>query len=72
MPKMGGNDLLIALQQRGEPRPDGKIVVLSALVAPQMVGMLQQLGAYRVVTKPFHISELFMVEPFSWTCLVRN
>lgn len=58
MPNMGGIDVLIALQERGEPRPDGKIVVLSALVAPQMVEHLQRLGAHRVVTKPFHISEL--------------
>lgn len=58
MPKMGGIDVLIALQERGEPRPDGKIVVLSAVVAPQMVEHLQRLGAHRVVSKPFHISEL--------------
>ncbi len=58
MPKMGGIDLLIALQERGEPRPDGKIVVLSAVVAPHMVEHLQRLGAHRVVTKPFHIAEL--------------
>ena len=58
MPKMGGIDVLIALQERAEPRPDGKIVVLSAVVAPQMVEHLQRLGAHRVVSKPFHISEL--------------
>jgi len=58
MPKMSGIDLLITLQERDEPRPDGKIVVLSAVVAPQMVEHLQQLGVHRVVTKPFHISEL--------------
>jgi len=58
MPKMGGIDVLIALQERDEPRPDRKIIVLSALVAPQMVEHLQRLGAHRVVTKPFHIHEL--------------
>ena len=61
MPKMGGIDLLIALQERGEPRPDGKIVVLSAVVAPHMVEHLQQLGAHRVVSKPFHICELLNI-----------
>ena len=58
MPKMGGIDLLIALQERGEPRPGGKIVVLSALVAPQMIEQLHRLGVQRVVTKPFHLDEL--------------
>jgi len=58
MPKMGGIDVLISLQERPEPRPDGKIIVLSALVTPNMVEHLQQLGADRVVTKPFHINEL--------------
>ncbi|MCH9036805.1 MAG: response regulator transcription factor, partial [Chloroflexi bacterium] len=58
MPEMGGIDVLISLQERPGPRPDGKIIVLSALVTPHMVEHLQQLGAHRVVTKPFHIDEL--------------
>ena len=58
MPKMDGIDVLTALQESSEPRPDGKIVVLSALVAPNMIEHLQGLGAHRVVTKPFHIDEL--------------
>ena len=58
MPKMGGIDVLISLQERPGPRPDGKIIVLSALVTPHMVEHLQHLGAHRVVTKPFHIDDL--------------
>ena len=58
MPKMSGIDVLLSLQDRPGPRPEGKIIVLSALVTPHMVEHLQQLGAQRVVTKPFHIDEL--------------
>ena len=58
MPKMDGIDLLSRLQERGELRPDRKIVVLSAVVVPHIVEQLQQLGAHRVVSKPFHIDEL--------------
>ena len=61
MPRMGGIDVLIALQERPGPRPDGKIIVLSALVTPRMTEHLQQLGAQRVVTKPFHIDELLKI-----------
>ncbi len=58
MPRMGGFDVLETLQgQDGAERP-GKIVVLSALVEPYLVERLQALGAYRVLTKPFHIDEL--------------
>ena len=58
LPKMGGIHLLIALEERGQTRHDGKIAVLSALVATQMVEHLQRLCAHRVVTNPFHINEL--------------
>ena len=58
MPEMDGIDLLLRLQERGDTRPHGKIVVLSAVVGPHIVEQLQQLGAHRVVSKPFHIDEL--------------
>ena len=66
MPKMGGIDVLEALQGRGEAKPTSKIVVLSALVEPYLVEKLHALGAYRVLTKPFHVDELLrMVEEVS-------
>lgn len=58
MPKMGGIDVLISLRRGSGPRPDGKIIVLSALVGPHIVERLQELGTHRVLTKPFHIDEL--------------
>ena len=66
MPKMGGIDVLETLQGRGEAEPTDKIVVLSALVEPYLVKRLHTLGAYRVMTKPFHVDELLkMVEEVS-------
>ena len=66
MPKMGGIDVLETLQGRGDPEPPYKIVVLSALVEPYLVERLHALGAYRVLTKPFHVDELLrMVEDVS-------
>ena len=66
MPKMGGIDVLEALQDRGEAESTSKIVVLSALVEPFLVERLHALGAYRVLTKPFHVDELLrMVEEVS-------
>lgn len=66
MPKMGGIDVLETLQGRGEAEPTYKIVVLSALVEPCLVERLHALGAYRVMTKPFHVDELLrMVEEVS-------
>ena len=66
MPKMGGIDVLEILQGRGEAEPTYKIVVLSALVEPCLVERLHALGAYRVMTKPFHVDELLrMVEEVS-------
>lgn len=63
MPKMGGIDVLETLQGRSEGEPRRKIVVLSALVEPYLVERLHALGAYRVLTKPFHVDELLkMVE----------
>ena len=63
MPRMGGFDVLETLQGQGGAERPGKIVVLSALVEPYLVERLQELGAYRVLTKPFHIEELLrMVE----------
>ena len=58
MPRMGGIDVLETLQGRGEVERPGKIIVLSALVEPYLVERLQALGAYRVMTKPFHVDEL--------------
>ena len=66
MPKMGGIDVLETLQGRGEADTTYKIVVLSALVEPYLVERLHALGAYRVLTKPFHVDELLrMVEEVS-------
>ena len=63
MPKMGGIDVLETLQGRSQAEPTYKIVVLSALVEPYLVERLHALGAYRVLTKPFHVDELLkMVE----------
>ena len=63
MPRMGGFDVLETLQGQGGAERTEKIVVLSALVEPYLVERLQALGAYRVLTKPFHIDELLrMVE----------
>ena len=63
MPKMGGIDVLETLQGRSEGESRRKIVVLSALVEPYLVERLHALGAYRVLTKPFHVDELLkMVE----------
>ena len=61
MPKMGGIDVLETLQGRGEAEPTYKIVVLSALVEPCLLERLHLLGAYRVLTKPFHVDELLRI-----------
>ena len=58
MPRMGGIDVLETLQGQPEAERPSKIVVLSAVVEPYLVERLQALGAYRVLTKPFHVDEL--------------
>ena len=58
MPRMDGFDVLKELQQRGSLKGP-KIVVLTALVEPCLVELLQQLGADRVLMKPFRVEELF-------------
>ena len=58
MPRMDGFDVLKELQQRGSLKGP-KIVVPTALVEPWLVELLQQLGADRVLMKPFRVEDLF-------------
>ncbi len=58
MPKMDGFELLEALRDRPEPQRLPKVIVLSALVKPNLVEQLHKLGVQRVISKPFHINDL--------------
>lgn len=61
MPEMTGIDVLTVLKDRGDAARTPKIIVLSALVAPYLVEHLEQLGASRVVAKPFHPEDLLHI-----------
>jgi CheY-like chemotaxis protein len=61
MPEMTGIDVLTVLKERGDATRTPKIVVLSALVAPYLIEHLEQLGATRVVAKPFHPDEFLRI-----------
>ena len=61
LPRMDGIEVLRTLQGREEGNSPRVIVVLSALVEPNLVESLQQLGADRVMTKPFHVQEFLGV-----------
>lgn len=58
MPGVSGFDVLEALHAQGRSEPAPKVIVVSALIAPALADHLRQLGAARVLTKPFHVEDL--------------